>query len=277
MVRRKCADLYGREQPEWIETRLNTELNAITEFGYADLYYIAHKLVKYSKDHGYPVGSRGSVGSSLVAYLADITEVNPLAPHYRCPSPTCRTTILGDAGYGCGADMPDLVCPDCGTPMLKDGFNIPFEQFLGFEGNKIPDIDLNFSSEFRSTAEQYTEVLFGQDNVFKAGTVLSIAERTAYRYVKEYHEKKGQDIRGVEVNRLIRGLTGVRRTTGQHPGGIIVLPHGDEIYNYTPVQRPADAVDSRIVTTHFDYHALEKSLVKLDILGQECPTMIRLL
>jgi DNA polymerase-3 subunit alpha (Gram-positive type) len=263
--------------PDWIGQRLEREIRSITEYGYADLYFIAHKLVKFSHDHGYIVGSRGSVGSSLVAHLADITEVNPLAPHYRCPEPSCKLVIQGDTSlYGCGADMPDQICPNCGTAMHKEGFDIPFEVFLGFEGDKAPDIDLNFSSgEHQTQAQKYTEELFGKDNIFKAGTITTVAEKTAFGFVRNYYKEKGVAVRDIEAERLVGSLTGVRRTTGQHPGGIVVLPKGDDILNYTPVQRPADALDSEFITTHFDYHAIDSCLVKLDILGHDDPAMIR--
>ena len=278
MVRRKARELYGDVLPEWIGQRLEREIRSITEYGYADLYYIAHKLVRYSEENGYMVGSRGSVGSSLVAFLSGITEVNPLAPHYRCPAPSCKQVIAGDTAlYGCGADMPPMDCPVCGSPMKKEGFHIPFEVFLGFEGDKAPDIDLNFSGEFQTQAQRYTEELFGQDHVFKAGTIFTIANKTAYGFVKNYFDDRGKPVRGTELERLVQGLSGVRRTTSQHPGGIVVLPEGDEITNYTPVQRPADDAGSEFVTTHFDYHAIGNCLVKLDILGHDDPTMIRML
>lgn len=278
MVREKAAALYGDVLPDWIKERLEKEIKSITEYGYADLYYIAHKLVKYSNENGYVVGSRGSVGSSLVAFLTDITEVNPLAPHYRCPNPACKHVELGDASiYGCGADMPALNCPGCGTLLVKDGFNIPFEVFLGFEGDKVPDIDLNFSGEYQTQAQKYTEELFGRENVFKAGTISTVADKTAYGFVKNYFKDRSLVVREAEVERLVQGCAGVRRTTGQHPGGIVVLPKGDEITNYTPVQRPADDPNSEFVTTHFDYHAIDNCLVKLDILGHDDPTVIRLL
>lgn len=278
-VRQRAKELFGEAMPEWISQRLEREMKSITENGYADLYYFAYKLVKRSNDNGYMVGSRGSVGSSFAAFLAGITEVNPLAPHYLCRNASCKKIVKGDeAVYGCGADMPAMDCPDCGSPMVKDGFNIPFEVFLGFEGGgKIPDIDLNFSGEFQTQAQKYTEELFGRENIFKAGTIFTIAEKTAYGFVRNYYDGKGLAVREVESERLVKGLTGVRRTTSQHPGGIVVLPKGDEITNYTPVQRPADDPDSEFVTTHFDYHSFEKCLVKLDILGHDTPTMIRLL
>ena len=278
MVRSKARLLYGDPLPDWIGQRLEREIRSITDYGYADLYYIAHKLVKFSNDNGYIVGSRGSIGSSLVAYLADITEVNPLAPHYRCPNEACCLVVRGDETlYDCGADMPDMDCPSCGRRMEKEGFYIPFEVFLGFEGDKIPDIDLNFSGEYQTQAQKYTEELFGREHVFKAGTVFTVADKTAFGFVKNYFKDRGLAVREVETERLAGGLTGVRRTTSQHPGGIVVLPEGDEIVNYTPVQRPADDPDSEFVTTHFDYHAIEKCLVKLDILGHDTPTMIRML
>ncbi|MEA4892817.1 MAG: PolC-type DNA polymerase III [Peptococcaceae bacterium] len=272
----KAHDVYGQTLPELIQKRLDRELNAIISAGYAVLYLIAHKLVKHSNDAGYMVGSRGSVGSSVVAFFTDITEVNPLPPHYLCRK--CKYVEFGDESrYGCGADMPDKLCPHCGEKLYKDGFNIPFEVFLGFEGDKVPDIDLNFSGEYQTQAQKYTEELFGAKNVFKAGTISTVAEKTAFGFVKRYFAEAGIPVRDSEVDRLAQGCSGVKRTTGQHPGGIVVLPKGDEITNYTPVQHPADDVNSEFVTTHFDYHAIDSCLVKLDILGHDDPTMIRLL
>lgn len=276
MAVKKAFDLYGDPLPELVARRLDKELGSIIQYGYAVLYLIAHKLVKHSNEDGYVVGSRGSVGSSFVAFLTDITEVNPLPPHYLCKD--CHTVHFGDDTlYGCGADMPDRACPQCGQRMSKDGFNIPFEVFLGFEGDKVPDIDLNFSGEYQTQAQKYTETLFGAKNVFKAGTISTIADKTAYGFVKNYFADRKLPIRDAEVERLVQGCAGVKRTTGQHPGGIVVLPKGDEITNYTPVQHPADDVNSEFITTHFEYHAIDNCLVKLDILGHDDPTIIRLL
>ena len=276
LVATRLRELYGESPPELISTRVKTELDDILDRNYDVIYMSAQKLVADAKKHGYLVGSRGSVGSSVVAYLAGITEVNALPAHYRCPN--CRNTDFDSgAGIGCGADMADANCPVCGTKYAKEGFNIPFETFLGFGGDKVPDIDLNFSGEYQTQAHKYTVELFGADYVFRAGTISTIAEKTAYGYVKSYLEKIGKKVNKAEENRLARGCVGVKRTTGQHPGGLIIVPRGMEITDFCPAQRPADATDTDIVTTHFDYHCMEDNLIKLDELGHDDPTMIKML
>jgi len=271
----RVAQLYGSNLPELIEARVCKELDSIIRHGFSVLYLIAQKLVKKSNDDGYLVGSRGSVGSSLIAYLTGITEVNPLPPHYICPQ--CKWTAFAEDGRDCGADLPDASCPQCGKVVAKEGFDIPFETFLGFEGDKIPDIDLNFSGEYQSRAHQYVEELFGKENVFRAGTISTIAERTAYGFVVRYAEDKNMQLKNSEINRLVRGIAGVRRTTGQHPGGLIVVPRDHNIHEFTPLQHPAENKDSGIITTHFEYHAIGDQLVKLDILGHDDPTVIKAL
>lgn len=276
----RAHEIYGPELPQIVTERLERELNSIISNGYSVMYIIAQKLVWKSNDDGYLVGSRGSVGSSLAATMAGITEVNPLSPHYLCPkcyyNDFYSDEVKAFAG-GAGCDMPDKICPKCGAKLNKMGFDIPFETFLGFKGNKEPDIDLNFSNEYQSKAHAYTEVIFGAGQTFRAGTVGTLAEKTAFGYVKNYYEEHNQHKRECEINRLVTGCTGVKRTSGQHPGGIIVLPIGEDINSFTPVQHPANDMTTSTVTTHFDYHSIDHNLLKLDILGHDDPTMIRML
>lgn len=276
----KAHSMYGEELPPVVTERLERELNSIISNGFAVMYIIAQKLVWKSNEDGYLVGSRGSVGSSFVATMAGITEVNPLSPHYYCEN--CHYSdfdseeVRSYAG-GCGWDMPDKACPVCGKPLKKDGFDIPFETFLGFKGNKEPDIDLNFSGDYQSNAHKYTEVIFGAGQTYRAGTIGTLADKTAFGYVKNYFTERGQGKRKCEIDRIVLGCTGIRRSTGQHPGGIIVLPLGEEINTFTPVQHPANDTTTDIVTTHFDYHSIDHNLLKLDILGHDDPTMIKTL
>ena len=282
----RALELYGNPLPEIVRERLDRELNSIISNGYSVMYIIAQKLVWKSNDDGYLVGSRGSVGSSFAATMAGITEVNPLSPHYLCPKCYYNEFDSEDVkkfAGGAGCDMPDKICPRCGHKLNKMGFDIPFETFLGFKGNKEPDIDLNFSNEYQSKAHSFTEVIFGKGQTFKAGTIGTVAEKTAYGYVfnyfKDKSEKEGRPIvkRRCEIERIAEGCVDIRRTTGQHPGGIVVLPIGDEIHSFTPVQHPANDCTTSIVTTHFDYHSIDHNLLKLDILGHLDPTMIRML
>ncbi len=277
---RKAHSMYGEKLPEIVTERLERELHSIISNGFAVMYIIAQKLVWKSNEDGYLVGSRGSVGSSFVATMAGITEVNPLSPHYYCDkchySDFTSDEVRAYAG-GCGWDMPDKRCPVCGEPLVKDGFDIPFETFLGFKGNKEPDIDLNFSGDYQSNAHKYTEVIFGAGQTYRAGTIGTLADKTAFGYVKNYYSERGQGKRVCEINRIVQGCTGIRRSTGQHPGGIIVLPLGEDINSFTPVQHPANDLNTDIVTTHFDYHSIDHNLLKLDILGHDDPTMIKTL
>ena len=278
LVYGKMHRLYGENPPELIQKRVDTELNDIITCHYDVIYMSAQRLVQNSLEHGYLVGSRGSVGSSIVAYMSGITEVNSFPPHYRCPNPECKyTTFEVPEGYQCGADLPDDVCPKCGSQFEKDGFNIPFETFLGFGGDKVPDIDLNFSGEYQANAHAYCTEMFGRSHVFRAGTVGTVAEKTAFGYVKKYLDERGKSASNAEKARLASGCVGVRRTTGQHPGGLVVIPQENEIWDFCPVQHPADDPNSDQITTHFEYHSMEENLLKLDMLGHDDPTMIRMM
>ena len=278
LVYGKLHRLYGENPPELFVKRVDTELNDIITCHYDVIYMSAQKLVQNSLENGYLVGSRGSVGSSIVAYMSGITEVNSFPPHYRCPNPDCKHTVLDvPKGYNCGADLPDAVCPKCGANMEKDGFNIPFETFLGFGGDKVPDIDLNFSGEYQAEAHKYCISMFGSSHVFRAGTIGTVAEKTAFGYVKKYLSEREKTANRAEEARLATGCVGVRRTTGQHPGGLVVIPQENEIWDFCPVQHPADDPNSDQITTHFEYHSMEENLLKLDMLGHDDPTMIRMM
>src|SRR5699024_9000835 len=276
MTYSNARKLYGENLPSIIEDRLEFELNSIIGNGFSVVYLISQKLVKKSLDDGYLVGSRGSVGSSLVATMMEITEVNPMPPHYICPN--CKEShFFNDGKYNSGYDLPDKNCEVCDVPMIKEGQDIPFETFLGFEGDKVPDIDLNFSGEYQAKAHAYTKELFGEDYVYRAGTISTLADKTAFGYVNGYMNDNGLVKRKAEIDRLASEAEGIKRTTGQHPGGIIVIPDDMDVFDFTPIQYPADDTEAEWRTTHFDFHSIDENVLKLDILGHVDPTMIRML